>query len=224
MPFGALAGPLIGAGIGALGSLFGGGEEQRTSVDPQTAAFLARMRQQAGAGADAVLGQPGSFFTGPLQQTPGQLAQAFFNPFQQQVIGGIQGQFDHLRGLASRDARQRATQAGAFGGSRAAVLEGSRLGALDRAQAQLVGNFLNRGFQNALSQGVKFGFQKNALRQQQLMEPLFRQQQALALLRGGLGPTGQIVSQSGPGLAQGIIGGGLTGFGIQQELQEGQGG
>lgn len=174
----------------------GGKKQTQTSeVRPDAAsqAYINQQRNQAQQGANVALnaGGPGGLFTGPLQQTPGQIAQPFMSPFQDQVVGGIRGEFDHLRNQASMATAQDATSAGAFGGSRQAITEGARLGELDRAQASQVGNVLNQGYQNAMQQGMGFAERQRALQQQQNMEPIWRQQQALQMMNLGMGPTGQ---------------------------------
>lgn len=160
----------------------------------------------------------GGWFTGPLQQTPGEMAAPFMNPYLQNVIGGLRGEFDHLRGQASNATAQQATQAGAFGGSRAAVLEGSRLGELDRAQTSQIGGLLNSGFQNAMGQGLGFAQYQQGLQQQKQMEPLWRQQQAQQMMNNGMGPVGQQSNQvqQGPGRSAlgSAAGGALTGASI----------
>src|SRR5690606_27342516 len=95
-----------------------------------------------------------------------------------------------LRGQAQMATQQAATQAGAFGGSRHGVAEGVRLGELDRAQASQIAGLLHSGYQQALGQGVAFAEHQRQLQQQQLQEPLFRQQLALGFQNMGMGPVG----------------------------------
>lgn len=165
-------------------------------------------------------GPPGgnSWFTGPQTQSVGQQAEQFMNPYMQNVIGGIRGEFDHLRGQASMGANQDATQGGAFGGSRHALMQGARLGALDRAQTQQVGGLLAGGYQNALTQGTAYAEQQRQLQQQQLQEPLWRQQQALGFTNMGMGPYGQTSTQTqtqpGGSWMGGLLGAGMTGLSL----------
>lgn len=159
------------------------------TLDPQSQAFVNAMRQQAQTGAGAIL-NGGPLFTGPIQQTPGEMAQGFMSPYIANVIGGLRGEFDHLRSQALTGSNQQATQAGAFGGSRAAIMAGARMGELDRAQASQVAGLLNSGFQNAMGQGLDFAKYQQGLAQQAAMEPLFRQQQAMQLMNMGMGPVG----------------------------------
>jgi len=169
----------------------GGGSTTTTTVDPASQNFINRQREQAEQAARVATGG-GPFFTGPLTQTPAEMAEAFFNPFQEQVVGGVRGEFDFLRDQASTRAAQDATAQGAFGGSRAAISEGARLGSLDRAQTSQIAELLRGGFDTAQSRGTQFAEHQRQLRQQQMQEPLFRQQQALNFMNMGMGPTGQV--------------------------------
>ena len=199
-------------------------ETGRTTVtaDPASQEFIDAQRRQAQRGAGIATGNSPfgigneSFFTGPLTQTPGQLAQPFFDPFQEQVIGGVRKEFDFLRNQATARTAGQATSAGAGLGGRSAVLEGTRLGALDRAQTSQISGLLSGGFQNALTQGVQFGQDQQQLEAQQLMEPLFRERQAQQFLNLGLGPVGQTQTEFGqrPSVFGSAAGGALTGFGV----------
>lgn len=215
----------------------GGSQTVHQRLDPQTQAYVNQMRQVAAGGggpqtqrvgpggmitrttpgvqggpiggaAGVALNQPGSFFTGPISDAD---IQSAMNPYMQNVIGGVRGEYDHLRGLAGVDANQQATQQGAFGGSRHAVMQGARMGELDRAQTSQIGGLLNRGYQDARG----FAEHQRQLQQQQLQEPLFRQQQALGFLNMGLGPHGTSTTQPMQGNPFGsAIGGGLAGYGV----------
>jgi len=183
-----------------------------TAPDAGSQDFINKQRALAERAANTA--QTGNFFTGPLEQTPGEMAQAFMNPYQDQVIGGIRGEFDHLRNQASMQNNQQATAQGAFGGSRQAVTEGARLGALDRAQGQQVGQFLNQGYQNSLAQGTQFAEHQRQLQQQQMQAPLFGNQQAMNMMNLGMGPVGQTSTQTQPGGSRfgGALGGAASGF------------
>lgn len=168
----------------------------------------------------------GSFFAGPETRSIAELTNPFLNPFTQQVTDATRREFDVLRGQASRSSDQAATEAGAFGGSRQAVLEGTRLGELDRAQASQIANLNRQGFQTALSAGLPFAAQQRSAMQQLLQEPLFRQGQALNFLGAGLGPTAfgtseQIFQPGNPGA--GFLGGASTGAGIGTMIAPGIG-
>ena len=124
-----------------------------------------------------------------------------------QVIGGVRAEFDQLRAGATRATNQAATGAGAFGGARQGVLEGTRLGQLDRAQGQVVGGLLSDQFNQAVSQGLSFSEYQRALRERQSREPIFRNQLSQGFLQGGLGPTGSVTEQVQPGNLFGDIAG-----------------
>ena len=202
-----------------MGKGGGGNSTTTTTVDPASQNFINRQRGQAEQAANVATGS-GPFFTGPLTQTPAEMAQAFFNPFQDQVIGGIRGEFDHLRNQAVNRTNQEGTQlAGGPGGSRAAVLAGSRMGALDRAQTSQIGQFLNQGFNTAQGRGTQFAEHQRQLQERQMQEPLFRQQQALNFMNMGMGPVGQTQrTEQDPSLIDrafgslpGMLGGGMIG-------------
>lgn len=198
--------------------------EQRTTntraLDPQSQAFVDEMRRRAQGGADVALNHPGSFFLGPSGDSVESMIAPFMNPYQGQVIDGVRQQFDQLRGQANVGVNQGATAAGAFGGARHGVAQGTRLGELDRAEMSQIGGLLSSGFQNALTQGLQFSEYQRALRERAAREPLFRQQMAQGFLNGGLGPTGftdtNVQVQNGStlgaitGLA-GTVGGALIG-------------
>lgn len=167
-----------------------------------------------GGAAGGAAASPESFFTGPHQQTPREMAQPFMNPFLEDVVGATQADFDRQREMAVRGANQRATQAGAFGGSRAAVERGARLGEIDRAEADQLAKLRTSGFESAMSRGLPFAEQQRQLREQQLQEPLFRQRQALGFLGAGMGDFGnmrQIPTNRGAGVAGGALSGASIG-------------
>ncbi len=88
-------------------------------------------------------------------------AQQFMNPYQQQVLNSVGGDFDRLRSQASMQSNQAATQAGAFGGSRHGVMEGARLGELDSSQASTMAQLRQGGFNDAMGragQAANLGF------------------------------------------------------------------
>ena len=163
LPF---AAALIGGGLlGAASSLFGPKERtttQQFGLDPATQAFLQQQRQlalqQAQRGPNQFLTQAGQGFGG-LTQNLGFAQQRglggieqFFNPFQEQVIAGIQGDFDRQRQQAQMASQHQATLAGAFGGSRSAVLQAELQGGVNRLEAQQLGQLRQAGFSQASNQ------------------------------------------------------------------------
>lgn len=177
-------------------------------IDPASQRYVNQMRNQGMQGANVATGHPGQFFLG--SEAAGSI-QDHMNPYLQGVIDPMRAEFDLLRGQAQTGVAQEATQAGAFGGSRHGVAQGTRLGQLDQAQAMQMGQMMHGAFGQAQAAREH----ERALMERQAMEPLFRQQQALQFMQGGLGPVGQNVTQTQPGQSflQGAAGGALTGFG-----------
>lgn len=214
---------------GGVKSFFGGKTTTTSqTLDPASQKYVDAMRGQAQGASNVALGGPaggGSWFTGPQTQTIGQQAGAFMNPYMQNVIDPMNAYFDKQRQQAMTNTSAQATMGGAYGGSRAAVLAGSRLGELDAAQGQQMGGLLAGGYQNAMQQGTAYAEQQRQLQQQQMQEPLFRQQQAQAFQQGGMGPVGWNQTQKtsggqfgdimkfGAGLGMTAMGAGLFGGG-----------
>lgn len=222
-----------------------------TTLDPNSAAYQQAIRSQAAMAANVALQGPGgaygaaangaasnaanqpvgnSWFTGPQSMSIGDQAAQFFNPYMSNVIDPIRAEYDRLRGQATSQTQSQATLANAYGGSRAALLTGSRLGQLDRGQAQQIGDLMYGGYNNALGMGTQYAEMQRRLQEQQLQEPLFRQQQAQQFLNNGMGPVGQTTVQgsqgggfgdllkTGVGLYNTIKGAGLFGSGGQNPM------
>lgn len=160
----------------------------------------------------------------------------FMNPYQQNVVDAVGQQYDQLRSQAHLGANDAATRAGAFGGSRHAVMEGAQLGQLDQGQAQTTAGILQSGFNDAQQRALQAAnFGMGALGQQAQMGDYFRniQQQYLTdqqgrfneardwdvrnlgILQSGLSGTPYGQSQSQPysqNRLAGAAGGALTGF------------
>jgi hypothetical protein len=201
-----------------LSSLLGTGSKKTTTttaLDPASQKYVDAMRAQ-GQGASGVALNGGPFFTGPQTMSVGDQAAAFMNPYMQNVVGATQGHYDQLRADALNQTKQQATLGGGFGGSRMAVLAGSRLGQLDQGQAQTISGLLAGGYQNALSQGTAYAEHQRQLQQQQMQEPIWRQQMAQGFMQGGMGPYGQTSTSTQPGGGLlGTIGGlGMTAMGM----------
>lgn len=185
------------------------------TLDPKSQGFVDRTRSGASDAQGVALNTPGSFFEGPNQSSIMEQLRPFLDPYINQVIGGLGGQYDQLRGQAGRSASQAATQAGAYGGSRSAIESAVRKSELDRAQTQQVGGLLSNQFNTALGQGLQYSEYQRALRERMLQEPLFRQQMAQGFMTGGLGPTGSSQTAVQPGSFWGdAVGAGLTGLGF----------
>jgi hypothetical protein len=99
-------------------------------------------------GLDGMTRQANDTISGLLGGDPAVLKR-FMDPYQDQVIGGLGQQYDRLRSQAQMQGADQAMQAGAFGGSRHGIAQGTRLGEIDRAQGQQVGGLLSQGFGDA---------------------------------------------------------------------------
>jgi hypothetical protein len=108
------------------------------------------------------------------------------NPFMNQYLGALNPTFDFLRQQAVSDADARATQMGAFGGSRGDIYAATAAGDINRQQALLNYNAFDQSQQRAM-QLANLGFGANA------MSAFLPQQYAmgqLGILNAGLGPYG----------------------------------
>ena len=199
---------VVGVGGSLLGGLFGGNKRNTsgTGLDPQSQAYVNQMRGMAGNAAQTALNPPGgNWFMGPLSE--GDISSAM-NPFISNVVDSTRAEFDHLRGLAGRDANAQATAA-AFGGSRHGVMAGARMGELDRAQGSQIANLMQQGYGQALS----FAEHQRQLAERQLQSPLFANQQALNFMNFGMGPVGQQNTQPRNWFGS-ALGGAQAGMGI----------
>jgi hypothetical protein len=177
------------------------------NVDPRSQQYVDRTRGMASTGAQAVMGA-GPLFAGPLSADD---IQAAMNPSMTNVVDATRGEFDHLRGQAAVASNQEATGAGAFGGSRAAIAQGTRLGELDRAQTGQIAGLLSEGY----GQAVQFAEHQRGLRERQMQEPLFRAQSTVGLRNLGMGPMGQSGTSTMPGDLVGDLAGiGMVGAGL----------
>ena len=122
-------------GAGAVPSTFTGIDTSK--FDPQVADQV-KLQSDAAARA-AELGA----LTGPDAYKP------FMSPYQQEVIDTTLAEFDKQQAIQQTALRDRAIQAGAFGGARSGIMEADFLsqGALNKAQ--LEAQLLAQGFQQA---------------------------------------------------------------------------
>jgi hypothetical protein len=187
-------------------SIFGGGT-QRTSqtLDPSSQMYVDRMRSLGTSGAGSMMNHPGQFFLGADPRSIQEQAQQFMNPYMDNVIGGVRGEFDFLRGQALQGANAQATQSGAFGGSRHGAMAGARMGELDRAQTSQIGGMMQSGWQNALQQGLQYSEYQRNLAERQAQEPVWRQQQAMQHMNAGMGPVGWNTETQMPGNPLGTL-------------------
>lgn len=152
--------------------------EVTNALDPQTQAFIEAFRRQAqgGLGTGAIgdaqnafnsLINPNAAQSGALRAGQGLLGflpqagqgldiSQFFNPFQDEVIGGLQSDFDRQRGLVDRSARDAATAAGAFGGSREAILRSEGARNVGDIEARTLADVRRGGFSEATRNALGF--------------------------------------------------------------------
>jgi hypothetical protein len=124
-----------------------------TGLDPSTQAALDAYRAQA-AGRQSMFGpQQMGQFNDALKfgaQTGTEGVEKYFDPFQKEVIGGVNANYDRQRAQAGVAAGDEAVKADAFGGSREAILRGQMMGDVNRDEASTVAGLKSQGWQQAL--------------------------------------------------------------------------
>ena len=166
--------------------------------------------------AQGTLGQGIGALQGAAQMYDPSRAQAFMNPYQQQVIDESIRQINRQGDISRQNLQAQATRAGAFGGSR----EGVQRAELERALAEqknaaIVGG-LSQGYNQAAGQA------QQAFEQQQGRQ--LAQAQGLQGAAGMQGQFGQTQQQQALQQAQALQGiGGLYGQQSLQQAQLGQG-
>lgn len=146
-----------------------------SGVNTQTQDWLQQMfnaAQQAGQAGPSPLVTGATGFYGNAQNAgqqglaalsgDPQAAQQFMNPYQDQVIKAAQAQFGVNDQNALNAVRDQATRAGAFGGSRQGVAEGTAIAQQTRDQNQQMAGLLSGGFNDAMGragQAAGYGFQ-----------------------------------------------------------------
>jgi hypothetical protein len=166
--------------------------------------------------AQGTLGQGIGALQGAAQMYDPSSAQAFMNPYQQQVIDESIRQINRQGDISRQNLQAQATRAGAFGGSR----EGVQRAELERAiseqrNAAIVGG-LSQGYNQASGQAQQ-AFEQQQGRQLQQAQGL----QGAAGLQGQFGQTQQQQALQQAQALQGI--GGLYGQQSLQQAQLGQG-
>jgi hypothetical protein len=213
--------PLIGAGLGILGGIFGRGKE-----DPRVKAqddYLKRVRGMGApqtAGVDPLSQQAFGLYQNLATQGPN--ISQFYNPYESQVLEGM----GRDTAAARTDALARSADAGArsgvFGGSRAGIMGATALSGINRASLGNMANFRYQGYSDAVRNAQaqqQFGLQSaNALAgagdytrsvtQAGYDAPWDRLRQEGEIMAG------QPILQRRPGLLQSAIGGGIAGFGL----------
>lgn len=78
----------------------------------------------------------------------------FYDPYEQQVIGGVQSDYDRQRQQAAMAAADQATKDGAFGGSRSAILNAELQGGVSRDEASKLAQLRSQGYNDSYSRGL----------------------------------------------------------------------
>lgn len=159
-----LAGAGIGAGVGALGYLFGGNKPQTTTTGMGTEdqSYLRHQREFAQTRAAQPMGALDPNFLAAMQhymatsqagqlgmqaQTDPNAANQFMNPF----MAAMNPEFDRMRQGSINAVNQANTASGAFGGNRAGLAQGQAMKDVNASQAQ----FNYSGFNDAMSRAMQ---------------------------------------------------------------------
>lgn len=84
-------------------------------------------------------------------------AKQMMNPFEQQVIDRVEGDYGRLNAAAQMGINDQATKAGAFGGSRHGVASGVASGEIARGLGDQIAGLRNQGFENAMGRASQLG-------------------------------------------------------------------
>lgn len=79
---------------------------------------------------------------------------SLMNPYLSQVLGGVNAQYGQDAAMLRKNTNDAATQAGAFGGDRAALEQGAQQGALSLGHQQQVGDILHGGYNEMLQRAA----------------------------------------------------------------------
>jgi hypothetical protein len=220
-----------GTNSGTQSQQFNNAASNSQMLDPNSQAYVDWQRNLAQQGVNAgAAGPDTSGMMGVLNQF-GQpemdmtsRINSLMDPYMANVVNATRGEYDHMRDAASMNANQLATQAGAFGGSRHGVMEGARLGEIDRAQGSQIAGLLSGGFGNAMNAaiGMRGQDQANNLNRAQFMfgaqdhlrnlnDPMMRAGQALGVANLGMGPTGWMQNSTNSGSQNGSSAGTYSG-------------
>ena len=133
------------------GTPFEGYTGQRVAgLDPRTTAgyqSLMQGNQGSNAALQGMVGNLG-FTGGPLN------VNEFMNPYMDEVIGGVRGDFNRMRESSLNAVGGDATSQGAFGGSRHGIAEGTALGEIARAEGSTIGGLRQSGYQSAVQNAM----------------------------------------------------------------------
>lgn len=182
-----------------------GSDVERARLAQETALANARAagtygRTSADSGIAALSGTGGIY-----DPTSGTAVSDFFNPYETNVVDRSLADLQRSSDIASLSEDANAAQAGAYGGSRAGIVQSERDRNLLDAQARIAGQLRQQGYGQALQQS------------QQAFESGQGRQQQLAQLTGQLGQAGAATQLSGESLAQqGALSSGQLGLSASQ--------
>ena len=166
----------------------------------------------------------GTTLGGATQYIGPQAYQPFMSPYQQEVIDTSLAALKREQAKGLGELRQRAIQAGAFGGGREGLATGEYQATSDIGRAQLEAQLRQQGFSQAQQQAAQAFNQQQALAQEQARQAGqgFTQQLGLGQAYQGLGQFQSQLGQTGSQLAQQQI----TGLGqlgnLQRQLSQAQ--
>ena len=203
---------------------------QFAGFTPQQRQAFGLASQQVGAYQPALqqamgtTGLAGGALTGGISQALGATqaynpasAQAFMDPYQQQVTQQALAEYDRQAQIAQQGLASQAQQAGAFGGSRFGVQEAELGKNLADIKSRRIFEDLSRNFQQAqqAAMGAQESQQRRQLQAGQLLGQVGQGLASLGKTQAGLGALGQ---QLGQGDIQSLLGIG----GMQQQLGQAQ--
>ena len=203
---------------------------QFAGFTPEQQAAFGLAAQQVGAYKPALqqamgtTGLAGGALTGGISQALGATqaynpasAQAFMDPYQQQVTQQALAEYDRQAQIAQQGLASQAQKAGAFGGSRFGVQEAELGKNLADIKSRRIFEDLSRNFQQAqqAAMGAQESQQRRQLQAGQLLGQAGQGLASLGKTQAGLGALGQ---QLGQGDIQSLLGVG----GMQQQLGQAQ--
>lgn len=153
---------------------------------------------------------------------------SLMNPYLSQVLGGVNAQYGQDAQMLRKNTNDAATQAGAFGGDRAALEQGAQQGALSLGHQQQVGDILHGGYNEMLQRAAGLanlglgagqaqfqgGDYLRNIQQQQNNPDLARQQILASGMQGGNAGNYTNSTYTKTSAAQNILGGAATLGGI----------
>lgn len=225
-------GPLAGAALGAgLGLLTRPKEDPRYAAQQQYLGLLGQIPPPQVAGVNP-LSEQGFAALQALGGTPD--ISAFYNPYQRDVLAGIERDAARQRVAALQGVDDAATRARAFGGTRHSLMAGTALAGVNRSALDAMAAARTAGFDRALQAAqAQQAFQAQrasalmgagdylrSLQQAEYDAP-FARLQALGPLLASQLATGAAY-QPRPSALQSALGGAIAGYGLLRPQTQGQ--